>query len=513
MATYYVDYVGGADTNNGTATSTPWKHCPGDSNATGNADITVSAGDKIIFKGGVKYIGGVTCDASGNADTLAGRIHYDGDSGTYVTRWGSGTSKAEIDCNDIYIGFTVANRAYLTINNFGIHNGIPTGNADSLDDSLIYGGEGSSFVTISNCQLYDVGHKTASGDYSGVGVGTYDFNDWRIHDNTFTNCYNSSIFCRPQYSPSQNNLYIYNNTITDVTGWAIAIPVEVTADCDNWNIYNNTIYNIKFYSENVWENPHANYIWIYHNGDGKTVSNVNIYNNFIYNDGTPYESSGCIHFEITGPDTHFENIRIYNNVIHNVDYAIAIYFTFYNTGSYDGVYIYGNTIRQDTGHGFQGGAIGLIGNGAGRYYTDVYIKNNIISSTFGSSVAISLYKNMITNLNIDYNLYQETNASAFQSDGNTFQSWAAFKTATGQSETHSIGITSDPLFTDIEEHNFRLSSESSPAHDTGANLGSPYNIDMDNISRPSGGAWDMGAYEYGQPGTIIPMSQSIGLRF
>jgi hypothetical protein len=35
MATFYVDYVGGADSNVGTDSGHAWKHCPGDVNATG----------------------------------------------------------------------------------------------------------------------------------------------------------------------------------------------------------------------------------------------------------------------------------------------------------------------------------------------------------------------------------------------------------------------------------------------------------------------------------------------
>ena len=37
-ATFYVDYENGSDSNDGMSISTPWGHCPGDSNATANAD-------------------------------------------------------------------------------------------------------------------------------------------------------------------------------------------------------------------------------------------------------------------------------------------------------------------------------------------------------------------------------------------------------------------------------------------------------------------------------------------
>jgi hypothetical protein len=57
-ATYYVDYQGGNDTNSGLSASSPWKHCPGDIKATGNAEtINLSSGDTVIFKKGVTYTG------------------------------------------------------------------------------------------------------------------------------------------------------------------------------------------------------------------------------------------------------------------------------------------------------------------------------------------------------------------------------------------------------------------------------------------------------------------------
>src|SRR5690242_10721582 len=55
-ATYYVDFVSGADTNNGTSKATPWKHVKG---MLGCANICNSStpvgGDTVIFRGGVTW--------------------------------------------------------------------------------------------------------------------------------------------------------------------------------------------------------------------------------------------------------------------------------------------------------------------------------------------------------------------------------------------------------------------------------------------------------------------------
>ena len=81
---YYVDYASGSDSNDGKASSNPFKHCPGDANATGVAVSTILApGDTINFKGGVKYRGQINISKSGSPGSP---ITYKGDPGG----WGSG---------------------------------------------------------------------------------------------------------------------------------------------------------------------------------------------------------------------------------------------------------------------------------------------------------------------------------------------------------------------------------------------------------------------------------------
>jgi hypothetical protein len=86
---YYVDYDAGSDAANGTTTGTPWKHCPGDSNATGNAASTTPiSGDTIKLKGGVYYYGKILIKSSG---TEGNDIVYTGN------QWGTG--RAIIDAS------------------------------------------------------------------------------------------------------------------------------------------------------------------------------------------------------------------------------------------------------------------------------------------------------------------------------------------------------------------------------------------------------------------------------
>jgi len=91
-ATYYVDFESGSDANNGTASGSPFKHCPGDSAAQGvAASTTLSPGDTVLFRGGVKYRGQISLTSSGS---VGFPITYKGN--------GWGTEKAIITGADVY---------------------------------------------------------------------------------------------------------------------------------------------------------------------------------------------------------------------------------------------------------------------------------------------------------------------------------------------------------------------------------------------------------------------------
>ncbi len=125
--TYYVDYVGGGDANNGTASATPWKHCPGDPSATGNAASTTLAGDDtVVFKGSVSYVfTGPFSSTSGSAGiaitagTSGHPIHYDGNSaGTFGT--GKATLTDDYSTNYIVAFYASGNMSHCTFSNFDI---------------------------------------------------------------------------------------------------------------------------------------------------------------------------------------------------------------------------------------------------------------------------------------------------------------------------------------------------------------------------------------------------------
>lgn len=86
--TYFVDFDSGNDSNDARAAGTPWKHCPGDPSASGKAASTALApGDTVVFKGGVRYKGTISVNASGAS----------GKPITFTGNRGFGSGKAILD--------------------------------------------------------------------------------------------------------------------------------------------------------------------------------------------------------------------------------------------------------------------------------------------------------------------------------------------------------------------------------------------------------------------------------
>lgn len=66
---WHVDWDGGNDAAPGTATGSAWKHAPGDGQATGvPARTRLGPGDRVIFRGGVRYRGTIRVIDAGTAD-------------------------------------------------------------------------------------------------------------------------------------------------------------------------------------------------------------------------------------------------------------------------------------------------------------------------------------------------------------------------------------------------------------------------------------------------------------
>lgn len=341
-ATYYIDYVNGKDSNEGTAKSTPWKRCPGMAGFDGKYNHT--NGDVFVFKGGVTwpYVSGSAILTIQNSGDVESEDRYTSDKS-----WYAGTSWD-------YPVFDGRNPS-VTI------NGIQTYTIRSPQSNLV----------IEHIKIIRIG-ETKSG--SGAGISSvYGGSNLHIRYNYLSpNCVNAF-----QYSPSRGifkDIYFHHNTIRQ-TGRVYFVLGD--GRVSNVNFYNNIM-------EGGWDySPSGSYHidGFFFGGDGVddyAIHKLNIYNNhwwgdwqkgataFIYISGTSDGSKkGC------------KDILICNNIIAPSNLSgkggptgngIIVKWGHYNVSIYNNTIDYRSIINK--------GSYGILYYA---YVTNVTIRNNIIA--------------------------------------------------------------------------------------------------------------------------------------
>lgn len=530
--TYYVDYVGGNDSNNGTSTSTPWKHTPGNPTY---KNCTLQPGDKVIFKGGVAYrdqvnvgMNGpvvVNVNASGSGDADNQRIIYDGNSaGTF------GTGKAIVDGQSTALkGFSINGRSYITINNFIIRDGwtnLANDSAINLVGDTGDFGNSSHYITVSYNDMSHAGIYAPSPrwcneigqncyDRSGRCVQNYGGNYWKIHHNTFTDCGTAGT----NFS-NVNHLEVYNNTYTGTMTWPWGIGYGGT---------NKTWTDIKFhdnimYDTNVYYIPigngHTNwfYNFIPYGSTGNTISNFQYYNNTVYNTSNTRPNSGCNfqYYELNDTNT-WDGLYIFNNVFFNPEGATAANIInrdeVHQQAVYKNVYILNNSFHSNnTSESSFFNYFTFSCNAASQF--NIYVRNNIAYQVASGGVILQFPQ--VTYLSdtvlFSNNNYNCTNPSCFLVRSNcgtpAYTNWSTWKTIKVGSGDYfdSSGSTfgQNPYFKSVTPGSFdlHLTSNSTSCIGKGADLTSycatipALCYDKDGKQRPSVGNWDIGAYEF-----------------
>ena len=502
-ATYYVDYVSGVDTANGLTTATAWKHIPGDQAATSNANITLAAGDTVVLHGGITYaLASNQYIEINNSGTVSNPITYISGE-RYSTPWGS--TAAEINCTAFTLNWPSA--VYLANKSYIVWDGIRVYNGPSSQDAGHIGGEGSAWsnILIKNTEI-------GPGLCSGLSFrGTYDEPGPYPGSLTVTNCHihdltdGHGVFSRW----GMTNLLVVNSLLHDIGAVGGDDPIGLFGvGAGSTHILRNTIIR----GNEMYNVPIKSYVI-----QSANVVDLIIEQNYFHG------GSGYSGIDINGPTT---NMIIRNNlfVCTLSNFFGAIVFST-DKGSYtpspfcDGVKIYNNTFSvnvlrdlylEDALIFFSPGDSPNKPN-----FRNIDIRNNIIEATANTKTMIYVASDGagspivdLATFTSDYNTYNwQTTSEEFGWNGvaKTFAQW---KTTTG-GDSHS---TASPV-TFISSSDFHLSGSDTVALNKGVTI-SEVNNDKDNISRPQGIAYDIGAYEFIESAISIlaPLSSIILLK-
>ncbi len=478
-ATYYVDYQNGADTNNGLSTSAPFKHCPGDNNASGNAaavNLSVGLPSKVIFRGGVQYKGTINLDWSGASDVA--RIVYQGN--TDAQNWGN--SKAVIDGEGIrYRGFySNSSRSYLTIKNFEIR--YMAQGATDVTSAIDIGSSGSNSlrIIIEDCYIHSLGNWNQAAAPGNNGIRLLRPIDSLINSNLIEKPGKRAIVLG-----GARNTTVSNNTINDYFCWGIDVYYHGQYH-EGVVVKNNLLINGWRYDAG---GCHSDYIYI-RQGSPQTEAgagrNAIVEGNILLNNAAFSDHAGTAMITVA----RSKNIMVRNNVLINPHsyYAMQLGWESWESG---------HKVLNNTIYAPRTGCWSLRISDAGT--NPLLIKNNILIGYGVQNNNRSVSPNNNLYVFGQPNAWNWTNWTAWQNGGND-QDGMAYGNI---SDVKFLSITGYP--TSCQNMNLSL-QEGSPAIDSGANLSGEVDKDLNGLARPLGTDWDIGAYEFEEGAQQNPSS-------
>ena len=558
-ATYYIDFASGVDSNNGTAKGTPWKRAPGMNGFTGTyshaaGDQLIFKGGVtwdntiapwVTSTGGTATGGsGVNCASMTVSTALC---DYYGVDKTWYT--GSSWSQPLFDGGSQLpipgpqsAGYFRFSGNYLTVDKLKVQNigiaGVGQGNYainigghDTLIENMTLPVE-SRIGIVTGASNQELKNNDISTCSWGIGGGASPSNkvisNILVHDNTFHD------FHDQQASGSHGDLmYFYS------------VDSDSTAYIDNLQFYNNNAFGDftaadgpfalvtiainqagsgyqlgDIVTTNISPGSGATMLVYSINGGGGVTGLVLKTGGANYKSstgslGTNLPTSGGHGLGMTFDCTWVESSGM--GAMLRVDSPAGTQYAYNNHASMSSgstfsalFWLNGNGSSWQNNYGYRG---------HGTFYA--YNNSYIASSSAGWGISASMLDNLVIENNIivgtsfgiylkaygpvdtytlDYNELNGWGSRPGVINGNAdYDNWAAWQAA--GFDTH--GIHADPMFVNPTDSgsgaNLYLQS-GSPAIGAGINLTSlgiaALNVDAAGNTRPSTGAWDIGAYEY-----------------
>lgn len=505
-ASYYFDAVLGNDNNNGTTPQTAWKSVNKFNNT------TFPAGSIIAFRDSMDYIGAWYLSEDGtSSDSIV------------ITNWyGSSSQKYPrfIHSATTTLASWTQTSGYTNVWETNLTNGIYTLIFEG--DSIEYGWYKSSIAAMtaeydcfySNGKLYVYSPQSPSLRYKNVWVSnTWGYNQTlNLEDADYVQLrYLDFAFChyrgllldradniKVQFCNFYFNQTMYNSNFGIIGDAGNGIEILggtniLIEDCNAWENGSHGYYvyglpsrptanNITFNRCVAWDNHHT--IALDVNTEGGYIRNVRYMNGLTFKSSSyqrhidvkaPYEVEDSPSFFITaqGGIGQARHIYLINNVVWQRT-GVGIQLEYFC----DTTYLYNNTViiyGSDANFrvpiyrgGDADGVNQLVELKNNVFYTST--TNNRVNDCRGSQTTV-IQQN---------NLYWRENGQ------NTLVTYVPMGTG---------DVFANPQFVNFNNFNFRLSS-SSPARNTGQNLGSIFTTDILGVTRPQESVWDKGAYEY-----------------
>jgi hypothetical protein len=389
---------------------------------------------------------------------------------------------------------TINTRHYITID--GGTNGIieNTANGTSLANQIdSYGvrAQNSSHLTVQNLTVRNLYVRVVGTDNRAFGKAISNTSSSTTFTNfTVRNCtiHDAFVGIDADYGPGATDYEFSNNTVYNCNWGGRTGDRNSASSLSGLRVHNNN-----FHSWTKWDGTDAaSQGALHHNGffgwavSGGSLSNIDVHSNIIgpnYSNVTPNGSTSGVFF--SGNVSH---LRIYNNLFlaNSNDAPANGFITVGVNNGHTGFHFFNNT--------FVGGGIGnAIAAGAGNgTYT---IRNNLAMNCTFILFNSSANSTLVSNNNLGFNLrlgqefsFSPNSSSVFR----TFQQWQA------------LGFDSNSIIANPLLDSQYVPTAASPAVDSGANTPSTFTTkDARGIDRPSGVAWDIGAYEYLQTNPLI----------